>query len=181
MKRIGIILISVLSSTGLFAQEKDLSDFFVFYPEGNTVSVFESEHHHGKKTLNVQGVDYYYTTETSEVGLDTNFYWEDDNFFYKCYPSLGKRENFLPKKARVGQEWTGEMGKHRYKIEKFLESMEIMDEEGAATTYNDVILVLLYPVIEGLYSPYSYYYAKGAGLIKIVHGNNSYDLAITKE
>ena len=161
-----------------YGQDKDASHYFEFHPEGTTMSIFETETFHGDKMVKLKGKSYRYTTEPTDWGIDTNYYWEDDEFFYKYYPGLDRSDNFLPKKVHLDQEWTSKTGKHKYHVAKTLDKMEINPEGGELTVYNDVIHVIMSPVQEGLYVPYHFYYAKGFGLIKLVHETNSYELKI---
>ena len=171
------LLAFMIITTGIFAQDKDASHYFEYHPEGTTIKVFETEIFHGNKTVKIKGKEYHYTTdETNDWGIDTNYYWDDDEYFYKYYPGLHVSDNFLPKKVHLGQEWIGKTGKHKYRIEKTLNELEISGLNNEKSTYQDVIHVTMSPVNEGLYKPYHRFYAKGFGLIKLLHETNSYEL-----
>lgn len=176
---IRLILLLFLAATlphSIIAQ-KDASHYFVLHPEGTTIKVFATQKFHGDKTVEIKGKAYYFSTdETGEFWIDTNYYWEDDEYFYKYYPIKDYSDNFLPKKVHAGQEWTGKSGKHKFRIEKTLDEMTIGEED--STTYHDVIHVVMDPVQEDLYAPYHFFYAREVGLIKMVHETNEYELQI---
>ena len=173
-----LIISIIMAKVSVYGQDKDASHYFVYHPEGTIVSVFETEIFHGDNTIEMKGKSYHYTTETSEWGVDTNYYWDDDEYFYKYYPGLHISDNFLPKKVHLDLEWLGKTGKHKYHVARTLDELEIVGLNDEKMVYNDVIHIIMSPVQKDLYIPYHFYYAKGVGLIKLMHETNEYELKI---
>ena len=180
MRYFFVVTIILVKLSG-YGQNKDASHYFVYHPEGTTMTVFETETFHGTKTVEVKGKSYHYTTEISDWGVDTNYYWDNDEYFYKYYSGLDISDNFLPKKVYLNQEWIGKTGKHKYHVAKTLNEMEIVGLNDEKIIYKDVIHIIMSPVQERLYVPYHFYYAKGVGVIKLLHETNSYSLKIEKD
>jgi hypothetical protein len=175
-----LFIVLIMLKLSVYSQDKDASHYFEYHPEGTTLTVFETETFHGTKTVDIKGKSYHYTTEDGDWGVDTNYYWDDDEYFYKYYPGLDISDNFLPKKVHLNLEWAGTTGKHKYHVAKTLDKMEINGAGGELIEYDDVIHVIMSPVQKGLYVPYHYYYAKGVGVIKLLHETNSYELKIER-